>query len=240
MKVMQINKTSIPPTPSKNQVFVKIKTIFVFLLILFYIPMWLQINMFVSSFGVAKKATTILKDEKIEKVLLIKAKIKIDNIKISESSDLFGMMIGIPGNPQLILSRKLYETFDSDELEYVIMHEAGHYKLAHSIKELLEGLVFFGIGIVVLKKYPNMFLAASLGLVFGILMIQFGKLNEIEADKYSLERVGNPNGMITATEKFREAWKRQDPNNSIIRFLFYRGNPYENRIRMASEEINKR
>ncbi len=211
----------------------------VFGLILLYIPLWLQISMFVSGLGEKKKAFTIVKDKKISDVLWKKAKTKIENIKISESNLLFGAMAGIPGNPQLYLSRKLYESFNWDELEYVLMHEAGHYKLRHSTKELLEGLVFFVVGIATLNKYPNMFLAAILGLVFGILMIQIAKFKEVAADKYSLERVENPKGMIDATEKFRKAWRHQDPNNKLIRFLFFRGNSYENRIKMASEKNNR-
>lgn len=196
--------------------------------------------MFVSGLGKGKKTLTIIKDKKISEVLWKKAKTKIETIKISESNLLFGAMAGIPGNPQLYLSRKLYESFNWDELEYVLMHEAGHYKLGHSVKELLEGLVFFGIGIAILNKYPNVFLAAILGLFFGILMIQIAKFKEVEADTYSLERVGNPKGMITATKKFKNAWKFQDPNNKLIRFLLYRGNPYENRIWMANKEMNRR
>lgn len=209
----------------------------IFSLVLAYIPVRLQINLFLSSLGKKKKPVTFLKNAGISKILSAKAKTKIDTIKMTESDLLFGMMVGIPGNPQLILSRKLYETFSKDELEYVILHEAGHYKLGHSVKELTEGIVFFGLGLLILNRFPNLLLAAVLGLIFGILMIQLAKISELEADNFSLKRVGNPKGMITATEKFYKVWKHQDPKSPLIRFLFYRGNPYENRIKMANEVL---
>jgi len=214
--------------------------ILIFLLSLAYIPMWLQLNLFLSSLGKRKRAITRIKDIAITRVLLAKTNTKIKQVNISESDLLFGAMVGIPGSPQLFLSRKLYETFNKDELEYVILHEAGHYQLWHAIKELTEGIVFFILGILILTKIPNPILGAILGLVFGILMIQLAKLSELEADIYSLKRVGNPKGMITATEKFKKAWKAKDPKNPVIRFLFYRGNLYENRIKMAKEEIARR
>jgi hypothetical protein len=45
--------------------------------------------------------------------------------------------------------------------------------------------------------------------------------------------------MITATNKFSKAWKNKDPKSEIVEFLFYRGNPYENRIEMARERLSK-
>ena len=215
-------------------------TYLVFGIILFYIPMWLQINLFLSGLGKKKKPVTFIKNSEISKILYKRARTKIDTIKIVESDLLFGMMIGIPGNPKLILSRKLYGTFNKDELEYVILHEAGHYKLRHSVKELTEGIVLFILGTWILSNFTNLILATLLGLIFGILMIQLAKISELEADNFSVKRMENPKGMITATHKFFKAWKSQDPKSPVIRFLFYRGNPYKNRIRMANGEVKRR
>lgn len=215
-----------------------------FTLILFYIPLWSQINLFISSLGRSKKPITVIQDEKLYKLLIEKTKAKIRTIKISESTLPFGMMIGIPTQPQLILSREVYDNFNKDELEYVVLHEAGHYILHHSLKELLIGLVFLAIGLFFLTNISSfqegIFLSVILGMVFGIGMIQVGRMKELEADRYTLERISNPKGMITATHKFRDAYKNKSSNNALIRYLFYRGNPYENRIKMANEEIKKR
>ncbi|HIH11203.1 TPA: M48 family metalloprotease [Candidatus Woesearchaeota archaeon] len=216
----------------------------IFILLLFYLPLWTQINLFISSLGRSQKPITVIKDERIYKLLLSKTKAQIKSIKISESALPFGMMIGIPNRPQLILSRKLYGTFNQDEIDYVVLHEAGHYMLHHSIKELLLGLLFLVVGIFLLNNVTifsvGVIPAFLLGIGFGILMIQIGRMKELEADKYTLARITNPEGMVTATERFRNAYKNRSSNNKLIRLLLYRGNPYENRIRMANEEIQRR
>jgi len=69
-----------------------------------------------------------------------------------------------------------------------------------------------------------------------------GKLHKLQADQFSLDRTSDPRGMITATEKFRNYYdsKYSQNSNPIVQWLFYRGNPYENRIKIAKEEIIKR
>lgn len=212
----------------------------IFGLLLGYISQWMQINLFISSLSKGKKPITFIKNKYISKFLFEKANVKVDNIKISESSLFFGAMVGIPRRPQLFLSRQLYEDFSKDELEYVVLHEAGHYKLNHSVKEMFIGILFFVIGSLILFKLPSLLFATLLGLFFGIVMIQIAKLKEIEADSFSLRRIDKPKGMITATQKLFKAWEDKSSKNPIIRFLFYRGNPYSNRIMMAETEIKKR
>jgi Zn-dependent protease with chaperone function len=170
----------------------------------------------------------------------------VGTIKISESDRPFGMMMGIPGRPQLFLSRGLYNSFTPDEMEYVVLHEAGHYALAHSVKELLLGLVLLIVGVFLLKRIGKpilgLLVANLLGLVFGVGMIRFGAFNELEADNYSATRMTNPEGMITATEKFRGYYGKSltQTDNKILQWMFYRGNPYDNRIKMAKDEISRR
>lgn len=216
----------------------------IFTLILFYIPLWSQINLFISSLGRSKKPITVIQDEKLYKLLVEKTKAKIRTIKISESNLPFGMMIGIPTQPQLILSREVYDNFNKDELEYVVLHEAGHYMLHHSLKELFFGLVFFIVGSFLLSNVSGLpegvLLGVIMGIFFGVSMIQIGRMKELEADRYTLERISDPEGMITATHKFSDAYKNKSSNNKLVRLLFYRGNPYENRIKMANEEIKRR
>ena len=221
-------------------------TFFVFGLVLLYVPLWSQTNLLLESIGKDKPPFEIIKNPQLQELIKHKTGTNIETIKIVESDRPFGMMMGFPGFPQLLLSRALYNTFTSDELEYVLLHEAGHYNLAHSIKELLLGLTFCILGIYLLKQITNTKLSLSfapmLGLIFGIVLIQFGKINEVEADRYSVSRLSNPNGMVTATENFREyydgSFTRTD--NKVLQWMFYRANPYENRIQMAQEENAKR
>jgi len=215
-----------------------------FLLLVVYIPQWTQVNLIISGIGKNKPPVTTVIDTKISDLVQDKTAVDIKTINISESELLFGMMIGIPGRPELVLSRKLYETFSETELEYVLLHEAGHYKLSHSIKEIVLAIFLLLLGITLLRRFsskPKGFLyALFLGLLFGIVLIQYGKISEIEADSYTLERISDPQGMIQATEKFKKIADQGGTKPFLVKFLFERKNPYQNRVLMAEEELRKR
>lgn len=225
--------------------FNKLKYI-IFSLVFVYSFLWTAINLFASSLGKEKTPLTVIENQEIQQLVLSKTGIDIVNLKISESPHPFGMMIGIPTQPQLVLSRGLYETFTPEAMEYVVLHEAGHYALWHGTIEFVAGIVLFGIGIYLLKKMTDtkksLVLSLVIGLLFGILMVQIGKLHELQTDKFTIQRIGNPSGMIEATNKFRDyhGKKYSQNTNPVIQFLFYRANPYDNRIKMAELEIESR
>lgn len=218
----------------------------VFALLLAYIPMWIQIQLLVSSIGHAKEPIELVEDSRLTEMISAKTGVAVDTIKISESKKLFGMMIGIPGQPQLILSRALYENFNIGELEYVVLHETGHYALLHSVKEMTFGFLLLLLGMLLLRRIHKFRWgiagALLLGLGFGVSMIQIGKYNELQADRYSIRRLDNPVAAITATEQFRNYYESTSfrPKSKLLLWLFYRGNPYDNRIKMANDEIGLR
>ncbi len=240
----------------------------IFLLVFIYTFHWVAINLFLTSVDGEKIPITVVESQEIRNLIKDKTGLDIKTIKISESNRLFGMMIGIPTKPQLILSRNLYDTFNSGEIEYVVLHEAGHYILQHGLMEFLIGLflqilgiwlimkvekipAFAGmtenrVGLTNAKNEKNFIIplipAIFLGLFFGILMIQLGKIHEIKADEFTVKKMTDPTGMISATNKFRSFYgpKYSENNNKLIQFLFYRGNPYDNRILIAEKEIKER
>lgn len=224
----------------------KIISYFLFFLIFIYTFSWIPINLFLSSLKKEKNPITIINNQEIEDLIFGKTNINLQTIKISETTQPFGIMIGIPTKPQLILSRELYNSFDRDELEYVILHEIGHYKLRHTIIELIAVTLLLIIGILILKKIKascySIIIAVILGLVFGVFMNRLDYSHEIEADNFTLNKISNPLGMIEATKKFQNyhGKKYTQVNNKLIKFLFYRSNPYENRIKMAEKEIKFR
>ncbi|MFC1710464.1 M48 family metallopeptidase [Patescibacteria group bacterium] len=218
----------------------------IFTIVFVYSSLWIVINLSLSSLGQEKFPVTVVEDHGVQQLISDKTGVNIENIKISESPHPFGMMVGIPTRPQLILSRGLYDAFTPDEMEYVVIHEAGHYALWHGVKEFVAGLILFMVGIYILRKVVDVrkFLVYSilLGLFFGILMVQLGKAHELQADNYTVKRMENPTGMIEATKKFRDyhGKKYSQATNPLIKFMFYRANPYDNRIKMAQEEIDLR
>ncbi len=215
-------------------------------LVFIFTSQWAQIKLWSSSLGQKKHPITIIKNSKIQKLIRNKTGINIGTIKILESNRLFAMMIGIPTKPQLIISRNLYETFSPDELEYVVLHEVAHYKFWHTVIELTVEILLFVIGVFILNKFSHSYLsipsAIILGLIFGVIMIRLGRIHEYQADNYARKHMTNPKGMIDATNKFRGYYGKNftGNNHKIIEFLFYRGNPYDNRIAMAQKEITER
>lgn len=218
----------------------------IFAVVFIYSSQWVAINLLLSSLGKEKAPMTVIQDDEIRTILSDQAGLRISTIKISESQHPFGMMVGIPLKPQLILSRELYNTFSSDAIEYIVLHEAGHYTLWHGVIEFAAGLILFLIGISILKKIKginkSLITSVLLGLVLGVLMIQLGKYHELQADNYTVKRISNPIGMVEATKSFRDyhGKKYSQSKSPLIQFLFYRADPYENRIKIAEREIKLR
>lgn len=201
---------------------------------------WVAISLFVSSLGQEKAPITIVENKPMLQLIKDKTGIAITNIKISESQQPFAFMVGIPTQPQLMISRGIYNSFSPSAMEYVLIHEAGHYKFWHGVTEFGTMIIFLIIGVILIKKLNLGFIRIIiLGLFFGILLIQLGKFDEIKADEFTVETMTNSQGMIEATNNFRNYHGKRytENNNKILQFLFYRSNPYENRIKMAEEQI---
>lgn len=64
-------------------------------------------------------------------------------------------------------------------------------------------------------------------------------MTEYAADMYSISRVDNPQGVITAQDKFRKNYKGSIFSNekSIVRFLFHWNIYPSQRIKMAKKMI---
>lgn len=212
--------------------------ILIFTFFFLSITFWIQIWLFLSTLGHKKKTFQAITNTKLLTLIKERTTYSLDKIYLTPTHKLFGMMTGFQ-KPKLILSKAVYEQFNSDELEYVLLHEMGHFLLHHIIKEVIVGLLFLTIGIfLVLSLKLSIIASLFLGLVCGIGMVRLGRLHEYEADSYSLSHMTNPQGMITATTKFQNQYRK--PHHKILEILFFRGNPYQNRIDMAKKEISKR
>lgn len=218
-------------------------SIILFSLTLVFTTLWMQITLILGSLGQSKNPLFSVNNNSLQTLIANKTGVWIDSFKLAESDHPYGMMVGIPSKPQLILSKGLYNSFNSDELQYVTLHEAGHYVLNHTLKELIFGTILFFVGAFILRRIAktrwSFMLALLIGVLFGILAIQQGRYHELQADDYALSKMDNPMGMITATTKFEQYFEQTHdrPKQALIQQLFYRGNPYENRIKMAEEKL---
>ena len=174
-----------------------------------------------------KFKTKVIKDDWIKSVIKKKTGLILKDITLFKDLKMYGMMTGLGPwiMPRMILSEGLYKNLNKDELEWVILHEAGHCVLFHNLQSLIIELAFLLTGLyLTYMNNINIFLIPFLSLLFSIISVQIIRLTtEYTADIYSISRVDNPKGVITAQEKFRKNYKGSifSDEKSIVRFLFH-------------------
>lgn len=205
--------------------------------------LWMQILMWISALGKKNILSPVPHPDAFQK-LIENTGISLQNISIINSDRPFAQMAGLPGRPFMIISKNLYTTFSKDKLEYVILHETAHYKYNHTLKEL--GVFIFSylfcslIFMLVKDSFAWIITIPLLATVIAVSNIQIARLFERQADEYAARKMRNPHGMISATKHFMHFYGTNPPETSRRRKLFYRGNPYSERIRIAEKEIERR
>lgn len=218
--------------------------LFLFIVVYLLICNWFQLYSFLSIIIGPKYKTSSINDTWIKTVVKKKTGLSLLDITIFHDQKMYGLMAGLPFWPKMILSEGLYKTLNKDELEWVILHEAGHCVLWHNLQAFLIQIVIlsFGIYTVLFFKLPlpyNFLYAMFLSFV----CIQILRWSiEYVADSYSINRVGNPKAVITAQNKFRNASVKNlfHSEKSIFRFLLHWNIYPSKRIDMARQEIVKR
>lgn len=215
----------------------------IFVIIFLFICNYFQILHFAKLVIGPKIKTEILKDDWINSVVKKKAKLNLKDVTLFKDEKMYGMMTGLGPwiMPRMILSEGLYKNLNKDELEWVILHEAGHCVLLHNLQSMIIELIFLSTGLYLISiTNISLFLIPILSLVLSIIAIQIIRImTEYTADKYSIERVDNPMGVITAQDKFRKNYKGGMFSNekSILRFLFHWNIYPLQRIKMARKMI---
>ena len=133
-----------------------------FILIFLVITNWFQLVAFLSV-PFRKIKTSKLKDKWICKTVKEKTGFKLLAISIFHDKRMYGMMAGLPFWPKMILSEGLYKRLNKDELEWVILHEAGHCVLWHNLKAFFIEISFLIIGVASIYYFEMM-------MVFSILL----------------------------------------------------------------------
>ncbi|MFA6081672.1 MAG: M48 family metalloprotease [Patescibacteria group bacterium] len=214
-------------------------SIFVFIVFFLFASNYFQVVTFASLIVGPKIKTSKIVDKWILNTIKNKTGLVLKDLTIYHDQKPYGMMAGIPPFPELIISEKLYKIFNKDEMEWVILHEAGHCVLWHNPKAIvIEFLLMFG-GIYFIKAIElNIFLAILLSFVLSVMSVQIiRRVIEYEADKFSISRVANPQGVITAQNKFRKYYGNSvfGSEKSIIRKLFHWNISPDLRIKMAQQ-----
>lgn len=213
----------------------------VFTLIFLCVSQWVMFPTMLSGVFRATQTSRVERDPEILSFLHKEGKMKLDSYRVINSDKPFAAIGGIPGFPQLYISRPLLDTFTPDEMRYVLMHEVGHVERQHVFREVMLMIaiismvwsLFAKIHLWQKPRKTQLILACFAGVFLGVIMIQFERIHEYEADYFAIKHLENPQGMVTAAGKLKEAWGTPE-RQTLLRELFYRGVPYEARVSMAN------
>jgi STE24 endopeptidase len=171
-----------------------------------------------------------------------------------QSNNFTANVSGIGSSARIAISDIALKEANLDEVKAVTGHEIGHYVSGHIwwVVFLLSGevVIAFLLADKLFKPVARVFGADEdiqnpasvpiLILLVGVLLTLFEpinnsltRMNEADADRYSLETVGLPDGLASALVKTAEY---RDPRpGQLQELLFYTHPSVERRVRMAME-----
>lgn len=156
---------------------------------------------------------------------------------------------GLGKTKRIILGDTLLENFDVDEIESVIAHELGHYKLKHIIKNIIIGTVFSFVTFFILSQLYNISVSwlgyesvteiAALpllglwGMLIGVIQTPLGnaisRKYEYEADKYAVSVISDKSVFIKTLEKITDQNLGDREPHPFVEWFFYSHPSIENR-----------
>lgn len=147
-------------------------------------------------------------------------------------------MPSIPIKPIIVISSSAREYLIDDELEWLVLHEAGHCVLWHTVKETLVQITVLVIGVVTVSSFnvPLIFVLVY-AILLGIIWYQLERFFELQADTFSLNRMSNPEGMITANQKMKSRVKNIIYKTPILIKLLTPHPTYDQRMKMARAKL---
>jgi STE24 endopeptidase len=178
----------------------------------------------------------------------------IDGSKRSSHSNAY--FTGFGKFRRIVLYDTLVEQMKQDEIEAVLAHEIGHYKLGHIPKRLFFSfifglLAFWGLDYALSQKtiYSGLGLgdeylgSLAVLLVAAALLIPcftywlsplsnfFSRKHEFEADHFAADSMGDGGALINALTKLYQENLSHPIPHSLIVFFHYSHPPYFDRIR---------
>lgn len=208
----------------------------VFTVLFLYITNWNRVRLIFRGLLKPRNSFSNFTDKKFIDRVNKKTGLKFD-IKIQESDWIFGYMPSIPIKPVMVISSGAREHLTSDELEWIVLHEAGHCVLYHVVKTILVGLLILILGIITIYCFKIQTAIIPLyALLLAILYYQLEReISERPADIFSLNRISSSKGMITANQKMKARVTSIFYKNKILTKLFTPHLSYDERIEMVKK-----
>jgi STE24 endopeptidase len=171
-----------------------------------------------------------------------------------QSNNFTANVSGVAGSARIAISDVAFKGASLDEVRAVTGHEIGHYVLHHVWRSVivlaLLAILFFFLADRLYPRFARAFgssaqLADPAGLPVVVFMISvmslpmqpavnaLSRMDEREADRYSLETVNLPDALATALVKTAEY--RNPRPNPVQEFVFYTHPSVERRVRAAME-----
>ena len=171
-----------------------------------------------------------------------------------QSNNFTANVSGLAGSARIAISDVAFKGASLDEVRAVTGHEVGHYVLHHVWRSVivlsLLAVLFFFLADRLYPRFARAFgssapLSDPVGLPVVVFMMSvmsllaqpavntLSRMEESEADRYSLETVNLPDALATALVKTAEY---RNPRPGVVQeFLFYTHPSVERRVRAAME-----
>lgn len=171
-----------------------------------------------------------------------------------QSNNFTANVSGVAGSARIAISDVAFKGASLDEVRAVTGHEIGHFVLHHVWRSVivlsLLAILFFFLADRLYPRFARLFgsraqLADPAGLPVVVFMISvmsllvqpvvntLSRMDESEADRYSLETVNLPDALATALVKTAEY--RNPRPGAAQEFVFYTHPSVERRVRAAME-----
>jgi STE24 endopeptidase len=171
-----------------------------------------------------------------------------------QSNNFTANVSGVAGSARIAISDVAFKGASLDEVRALTGHEIGHYVLYHVWRSVLVlsllAILFFFVADRLYPRFARAFgssaqLADPAGLPVVIFMISvmsllvepavntLSRMDETEADRYSLETVNLPDALATALVKTAEY--RNPRPHPVQEFVFYTHPSVERRVRAAMD-----
>ena len=148
---------------------------------------------------------------------------------------------GIGKSKRVIIGDTLIDNFNQEEIDAILSHELGHFKLKHLWKMMALGttVTFIGLyvvslvylksvsvwdfdGITQLAALPLLALLLGVyGFLVGPIQNAVSRHYEYAADRFSLDLAGYKGSMISSLEKLADQNLADRDPHSIVEFLFH-------------------
>jgi STE24 endopeptidase len=171
-----------------------------------------------------------------------------------QSNNFTANVSGVAGSARIAISDVAFKGASFDEVKAVTGHEIGHYVLHHVWRSVivlsLLAILFFFLADRLYPRFARAFgsrapLADPVGIPVVAFMVTvmsllaqpavntLSRMDESEADRYSLEHVNLPDALATALVKTAEY--RNPRPNPVQEIVFYTHPSVERRVRAAME-----